>query len=119
MEGIHFVWDESDEDSLFSIPGEGGEDGGVEDGELAVDLKPRMYWHPHRTVCQRKWNVLCIYIPDSRRSQHPITLPEIHSWIDAPAGRTSYSAPSVERVHPISVISACDIRLKVGAGVNK
>lgn len=64
MEGVHFVWDESDEDVPFSIPGEGGEDGGVGDGdgegELAVDLKPRMYWHPRRTVCQRKRNVLCI-----------------------------------------------------------
>lgn len=81
MGGVHFVWDALDEDLLFSIPGEGGEDGGVGDGELTVDLKPRMYWHPRRRVCQKKRVVLCI--------------------------------------HPISVTSACDIRSKVGAGVNK
>jgi hypothetical protein len=61
MEGVRFVWDESDEDVLFSIPGEGGEDDGVGDGELAVDLKSRMCWHPRRTVCQRKRNLLCIH----------------------------------------------------------
>jgi hypothetical protein len=36
MEGIHFVWDESDEDSLFSIPGEGGEDGVPEEMECTL-----------------------------------------------------------------------------------
>jgi hypothetical protein len=40
---VHFVWDESDEDVLFGIWADGvAEDDGVEDDELAVDLKPRM-----------------------------------------------------------------------------
>lgn len=54
MDGVRFVGDESDEDVLFSIPGEGGEDGGVGDGEVTVDLEPR------RMVCRSKRNVLCI-----------------------------------------------------------
>ncbi|KAG2102571.1 uncharacterized protein F5147DRAFT_746825 [Suillus discolor] len=49
-------------------------------------LAPYHFSHPSIAPLQS--------VPDSRRSQHPNTLPEIQSWIDAPAGRTSYSAPS-------------------------
>ncbi|KAF8433291.1 hypothetical protein L210DRAFT_3412328 [Boletus edulis BED1] len=31
-------------------------------------------------------------IPDARKSQHPNQLPEIQSWLDAPAARTAYSS---------------------------
>ncbi|KAG2140041.1 hypothetical protein BD769DRAFT_1626364 [Suillus cothurnatus] len=54
-------------------------------------LAPYHFSHPSIAPLQS--------VPDSRRSQHPNTLPEIQSWIDAPAARTSYSAPSADRNH--------------------
>ncbi|OAX34664.1 hypothetical protein K503DRAFT_698321 [Rhizopogon vinicolor AM-OR11-026] len=57
-------------------------------------LAPYHFTHPSIAPLQS--------VPDSRRSQHPNTLPEIQSWIDAPAARTSYPAPSSDRTHDSS-----------------